>query len=350
MEKLEYRAVIKFLTKEGNPYTKIHERLVAVYGDSVPSVETVRRWSVEFSRGRQSIEGDPRSGIPATAQNDTMVANVENMVLADRRIGVKQISDTLQISVGSVHSIIHDQLNMNKVSARWVPRMLTSLQKQNRMNISQQLLERVDTEKDGFFTRLVTMDEVWVYHYDPETKQKSKQWRHPFSPPPRKFKTAPSAGKVMASVFWDCRGVILLDFLPQGSTITGQYYATLLEQLAQNLNTKRCGLRKNGILLLHDNAPAHASVKATTSAKELGFKILPHPPYSPDLAPSDFHLFGPLKNSLRGIHFGDDESVKAAVEQWLGDQLGDFYNRGIYSLIPRWQKCVAFGGDYVEKS
>ena len=74
-----------------------------------------------------------------------------------------------------------------------------------------------------------------------------------------------------------------------------------------------------------------------------------HPPYSLDLAPSDFHLFGPLKESMKGIHFQTDEEVKAAVSNWLRTQSTEFYAKGIDNLISRWNKCVAKEGDYVEK-
>ena len=77
----------------------------------------------------------------------------------------------------------------------------------------------------------MTVDETWVHYYEPENKAQSRQWVGPGSPRPKKFKTQPSAGKVMATVFWDAKGVNVLDFLPKRSTITGVNYANLLDQL-----------------------------------------------------------------------------------------------------------------------
>ena len=91
---------------------------------------------------------------------------------------------------------------------------------------------------------------------------------------------------------------------------------------------------------------------ADTERREMHFYreyFLTHPPYSPDLAPPDFHLFGPLKESMRGIHFQTDEEVNAAVSNWLRTQSTKFYAKGIDNLISRWNKCVAKEGDYVEK-
>ena len=82
------------------------------------------------------------------------------------------------------------------------------------------------------------VDETWVYYYEPENKDQSRQCVGPGSPRPKKFKTQPSAGKVMVTVFWDAKGVIMLDFLPKRSTITGVYYANLLDQLRTTICEK----------------------------------------------------------------------------------------------------------------
>ena len=85
--------------------------------------------------------------------------------------------------------------------------------------------------KDDFLLRLVIVDETWVHYYEPENVAQSRQWVGPGSPRPKKFKTQPSAGKVIATVFLAAKGVIMLDFLPKRSTITVVYYANLLDQM-----------------------------------------------------------------------------------------------------------------------
>ena len=99
----------------------------------------------------------------------------------------------------------------------------------NRASVCSPLLKRFRS-KDDFLLRLVTVGETWVHYYEPENKAQSRQWVESGSPRPKEFKTQPSAGKVMATVFWDAKGVIMLDFLPKRSTITGVYYANLLDQ------------------------------------------------------------------------------------------------------------------------
>ncbi|GFO41772.1 transposase [Plakobranchus ocellatus] len=131
-------------------------------------------------------------------------------------------------------------------------------------------------------------------------------WKHPSSPVTKKFKVQRSAAKVMATVFWDAKGVILLDILPQ---------ANLTQQWLQRY----------------------------------GWEILPHPAHSPDLAPSDFHLFGPLKRHLGGMAFETEDDLISELRNWFDNLDVDFFRVGINSLLSRWQKCIDLHGDYVEK-
>ena len=120
-------------------------------------------------------------------------------------------------------------------------------------------------------------------------------------------------------------------------------------KLRDAVKDKRRGKLRNGVLLLHDNTPSHSSRVAVASAKQCGFELLPHPSYSPDLAPSDFYLFPKLKENIRGQVFDRDDDVMSAVDTWLHDQDRVFYEHGLKQLEKRWQKCIDIHGDYVEK-
>jgi len=115
------------------------------------------------------------------------------------------------------------------------------------------------------------------------------------------------------------------------------------------VKSKRRGKLRHGVLLLHDNAPAHTSAVATSAVAECGYELLLHPPYSPDLAPSDSYLFPVLKEHLSGTHFSSDNDVIVYVEVFIQGQDELFYKTGILKLQKRWIKCTEVGGDYVEK-
>ncbi|GFO06842.1 histone-lysine N-methyltransferase SETMAR [Plakobranchus ocellatus] len=107
---------------------------------------------------------------------------------------------------------------------------------------------------NNFFANLITGDETWVHLNTPETKCDSMTWKHPSSPVTKKFKVQRSAAKVMATVFWDAKGVILLDILPQGQCINAARYCSTLDRLKEAIRRKRPGLLRRGVLLQHDNA------------------------------------------------------------------------------------------------
>jgi len=115
--------------------------------------------------------------------------------------------------------------------------------------------------------------------------------------------------KVMTTIFWDCKGVLLVDYIPQKTIMTGPYYSEVLTNLRQAVKEKRREILIRGPLLLHDNAPALMSRVAQAIVKDIGFEQLSRPPYSPDLTPSDFYLFRHLKQHLRGTRFFDDDEL-----------------------------------------
>ena len=202
---------------------------------------------------------------------------------------------------------------------------------------------------DDFLLRLVSVDETWVHYYEPVNKAQSRQWVGPGSPRPKKFKTQPSAGKVMATVFWDAKGVIMLDFLPKRSTITGVYYANLLNKLRTAIRGKRRGKLSKVFLLQQDNARVHTCKVAMDAKERNGYELIPHPAYSPDLAAIDFFLFPNLKKDIRELHFRSDEEVVTAVEEWVNGKDPDFFISGLMALEHRWSKCITLEGNYIEK-
>ena len=116
----------------------------------------VKKWFTEFRCGRTSTIDAERFGRPVEVAIPETIEKIRNLVLADRSLKVRQIVKAIGISHGSVVSILEDHLGMKNVSARWVPRLLTIDHKHNRVTTS--------------------VDETWIHHNTPETKQQSKQW------------------------------------------------------------------------------------------------------------------------------------------------------------------------------
>ena len=137
--------------------------------------------------------------------------------------------------------------------------------------------------------------------------------------------------------------------LPKRSTITGVCYADLLDQLRTAIREKRRGKLSRSVLLQQDNTRVH-TWKVAMGALELNvYELIPHPAYSPDLAPRDFFLFQNLKKDIRGRHFRSDEEVVTAVEEWVNGKDPDFFKSGLMAFEHRWSKCITLEGNYIEK-
>jgi len=191
------------------------------------------------------------SHTPKTAFTEDNVTKIHDLVLADRRLKIREIAETY-MSKDRVGHILHEILSMRRLSARWVPRFLIPDNKRIRETTSEQCLTLFKRNPKEFLRRFVTVDETWIHWYTPETKAK---------------------------------------------------------------------------------------------LVELGYELLPHPPYTPDLAPCDFFLFPNLKKSLAGQKFASNEEVVAATEACFADLEKSYFSDGLKKLEHRWVKSIELKGD-----
>jgi histone-lysine N-methyltransferase SETMAR len=275
---------------------------------------------------------------------------IEQRIRDYRRVTIDEIVLTFNMSHDSAYNIVHNDLGYRKVCSRWIPKQLSDDHKRARQTICQEHLDRHAREGDAFIHRIVIGDEPWVYHYESEFKRQLMQWKHSSSPANKIFKTQASAGKVNLTNFWNVNGPILVHFQEKGQTVTNVRYSEMLvKELKPAMRSKRRGLLSKRVLLLHDSARPHTAAHTVDTLSALKFEVLKHPPYRPDLAPSDFHLFGPMKEHLRCRKFVDDNEVMGAVQSLLQATPKSFFLEGIRKLVDRWTKCVVKQGDYVEK-
>ena len=135
------------------------------------------------------------------------------------------------------------------------------------------------------------------------------------------------------------------------SDAAGALYRTQLMRLSRALKDKRpqYAERHEKVILLHDNARPHVAKVVKTYLETLKWDVLPHPPYSPDVAPSDYHLFRSMSNGLTDQHFRSYEEAKNWVDSWIESKDEEFFRRGIRKLPERWEKVVTNDGQYFEE-
>ena len=130
-------------------------------------------------------------------------------------------------------------LGVRKLFSKWVPRLLTPDQKQQRVEDSERCLELFKRGKKDVLRQYVTMDETWIHHYTPETKWSSAEYIAAGESRPKRPKTQQWAGKVMAFVFWDEHGILFINYLEKSKTINSDYYIALLDRLSAEMKKKR---------------------------------------------------------------------------------------------------------------
>jgi len=165
---------------------EIHAILTETLGENAPSYGTVKNWVAQFKRGDFSTCDASRPGRPKTVTTQEITNKIHQLILEDRRISPKSIAEQLGISREGVGSIIHEDFDTWKHSAKWVPKCPKADQKRQQCQSSEQLLEFFRRDPNDFLSRKLTMDETWLYHYDPETEQQSMEWRHCGSHRPKK--------------------------------------------------------------------------------------------------------------------------------------------------------------------
>ncbi|KAL4141749.1 hypothetical protein QTP88_004326 [Uroleucon formosanum] len=247
-ENTEQRVCIKFCHKLGKTATETYQMLLLAYGDETMSRARVFEWFKRFKEGRTTVESDEREGRPSTSRNEEMIQKIRTAIR-----------------------------DMRRVAAKFVPKLLSGEQKENRKQIATDLLECSESD-DFFFKSIITGDETWVYGYDPETKVQSSQWKTPDSPRPKKARQVRSQVKVMLTVFLDYQGVVHHEYAPKGQTITKEYYIDVLRRLRDAVRKKRPEFKESGSWKLHhDNAPAHSAHVVQQFLAKHGIPVVSQP-------------------------------------------------------------------------
>ena len=156
-----------------------------------------------------------RSGRPSMSSTPKNVETIRRLVHEDRRRTIKDIAAIVNVSHGTVQTFLTCDLNMYRVAAKFVPRLLTPEQKEHLVTICQELRQRA-LDDPSFMSSVITGDESWVYGYDPEIKQQPSQWKSPGSQRMKKARQSRSATKSMLIGFFDIRGIVHLQFAPEG--------------------------------------------------------------------------------------------------------------------------------------
>jgi hypothetical protein len=154
----------------------------------------------------------------------------------------------------------------------------------------------------------------------------------------------------MAAVFWDRKGMLMVEFMQKGTTIMSEAYCVTLKELHRTVQNKRLGMLSSSVVLLHDSAHQHTAARTQALLEHLNWEFFDNPPNSPDISSSNDHLFTYLKNLLQSQHFSNNEELMEGVKTWLNSQVVDFFDTGIQKYIPQYDKCLNSGVTMLRRS
>ena len=334
----EIRYILKFLYKKGKNATQATNEICEVYGDDAVSVRVAQQWFARFRSGNFDVKDAPRSGRPIVEKVDEIMEKIDQ----DRHISCHDIAKALNIHHQTVLNHLKKAGYKKKLDV-WVPHELSVKNLMDRINICDSLLKR--NEIEPFLKRMVTGDEKWI-KYDNNVRKRS--WCKGGEAQQMVAKPGLTPRKVMLCVWWDWKGIIHYELLQPARTIDSTLYCQQLMRLKQAIEKKRPELiSRKGVVFHQDNARPHTSLMTRQKLGELGWEVLMHPPYSPDLAPSDYHLFRSMQNSLNGVKLASREACENYLSQFFAEKPQKFYTDGIMSLEEKWQKVVDQNGTYL---
>ncbi|KAK6748367.1 hypothetical protein RB195_001159 [Necator americanus] len=328
---VEIKAIME--AQQRRPYS-IHKDTSQVFGTKAPSERSVRAWFQRFKAGNKKLENEPRPGRPTAITFDEL----KNLAEQHPYEGVRYFAASLGCSLSTVSNGLRS-LGMVKKLGQWLPHALSDGNRQRRLGICTQLLS--GSFRFDWLDAIVTGDEELVLYVNHTHK---RAWCAGDEMPDHFVKGEIHEKKAMLSVLWGVHGIYRFELLPDNTTVTAEVYCAQLQRLADKIRKEHSKL--DNVRLLHDNARPHIAKKNSHKILELGWEVLPHPPYSPDLAPSDCHFFRSLQYHLEEKRYDDRDHLKNDHRAFFASKSPESYVKGIRDLVGRWQKVVDVDGDY----
>lgn len=328
----ELRVLLLHEFRLGRKATEATRNICSTMGKDVLSVRTAQHWFHRFKNGNFELDDLPHTGRPSEVDID----HLKQLIEEDPRMTTRCLAEQLGCSHTTVETHLADLGKTWKYGV-WIPHELSPHQLQHRVDACMELM--TSHRNYQWLRNLLTGDEKWVLYVNHTRK---RQWLGAGQTGVATPKDDLHPKKIMLSVWWGVKGIIHWEILPAGCTITADLYCQQLDRVAAKLHGKQ-----DRVYFLHDNARPHVAKSTREKLLKLGWITIPHPPYSPDLAPTDYHLFRSLSNYLGEKKFDDENDLKTDLANFFDQKSQDFYEAGILSLPVRWRQVIDSNGAYI---
>ena len=331
--------ILKYHNEEQMSPTQIHQKLVDIFEEKALSLSTVSRTIRQLS---WTSSNDHQKNPPGRPPNPSYDRLILREMHDDATVSCRQIAKSTKIPYSSVNYALHTRLNYRPV---YVPPILTEQDKMQRVEFCKQLLPILKKCQRRNYRFIVTGDESWILYYSPN----GCIWLQEGDPIPTAVRGGFQISKILLAIFWGTFGIASIHVLRKGETMNSNIF---INNVLKPIEKYHCFIQakneKQRFYIHFDNCPSHKAKCVSEYLAQKKFSIAPHPAYSPDLSPSDFYLFGKLKEKLEGIQFDNEDDIEQAIikefEKISSEELKTVFN----SWIQRIERCIDIGGSYVE--
>lgn len=336
--KREWRITLRRLAQGDTTPAQAHRHMQIQFREYCPSKRTCRRWLKKFRSGVTSLQSKPRTRPDLSEFDNELDRELEETP----NLTAVQMARDHGVSPQTVARGLK-RLGYSRKLRRKIPHLLTQEQKNQRAAISRSNL--LKNQEDPFLDFLITSDETFITKH---TLAPPGQYvREGQEPEPALAAPEPDHKKLMLCIWWASWGIVHYEILERDTMVDSELYCQQLERVQEKLLALRPRLvNRREVVYLHDNATPHRALRTQAKIRELGWSLLPHPPYSPDLAPSDYHLFRGLKRFLYAQEFVDHETHIQRARNWLETRPLEFFRSGIHRLPTLWQGVLDANGGY----
>ena len=300
--------VIKEMVEQNQKFPEIQNALIVKFGEQALGKSSIYEYIKRAKLGLPMVQESHNSG---TKIDEQLLITIQQEVQKSQFFSVRSLAHKLNCCPNLVYRYLTDELHLVFKKTKWIPHSLNFSQKKNRKEMSLELFHILKKARHNAYANIITGDQSWfTYNYAPEGA-----WVLEDDKAPVFEKSRICLEKMMITVIWGVYGTYIIDDLPEGEHYTSTYFVEHILKPLEEQKGKIWRTRSKPKIWLHlDNCRVHNSQYTQKEMEKSRFERTPHPPYSPDIAPSDFFLFGYVKRKLIGHSFQTREALYQAIK------------------------------------
>lgn len=340
---MEKKERIIELTKNGDTPKQILQKLQVEFGQHAPRKTCVYKWHAQAKLG---VEGSSKHGKPGRKHDEELLNKIAGMFEQESFASLGHIARTLNIPKSTVHRYVTKYLGRVYKKTKWIPHLLTEPQKKLRVKACIELVEILQACQKLDWRNIITGDQSWFTYWSGY----DGAWLALEDNAPIFEESHIQVKKIMITVIWGVYGIYLIDVLPQGMSFNSEYFIKhIINKIAEKKQEIWNESDHQKIWLHLDNCRVHNSKESLQKTEDAGFCRTPHPPYSPDIAPSDFFLFGYTKVKLKGHRFEEESDLVEEITDILNKISVEKRKEVFETWIKRCNHIIAQAGNYYIK-